>query len=271
MTDAASRFRVLHQGEGIFVMPNPWDVGTARMLESLGFKALATASAALAINLGRADGVGQVSREEALDHARTIIDGVDVPINGDLETGFGDEPEAVAQTISDAIASGLAGCSIEDLSGDTLYDRDHALERIRAGVQARDAAGSDFVLTARCEAYLTDHANPLAESIDRLVAMAEAGADVVYACGMSARDDIAALVREVPVPVNVLGATGREPLSVAELQDLGVRRISMGPRMIHAALGGFLRAAEEIAEEGTFSFSSSSARSGKISKLMQRA
>ncbi len=249
-------------------MPNPWDVGTARMLESLGFKALATASAALAISLGKADGEGEVSRSEALDHAGAIIGAVQVPVNGDLETGFGDEPEAVVETIEGAITIGLAGCSIEDLSGDTLYGRDHAVERIRAGVAARDSAGSDFVLTARCEAYLIDHPNPLAECVERLGAMAEAGADVVYACGMYKRDDIAALVREMPVPVNVLGATGRQPLSVAELEDLGVKRISMGPRMIHAALGGFLRAAEEIAGPGTFGFASQSAKSGDIARLI---
>lgn len=252
-------------------MPNPWDIGTARMLESLGFKALATASAALAITLGKADGEGEVSRSEALDHAGTIIGAVQVPVNGDLETGFGDDPDAVAETVRGAIAVGLAGCSIEDLSGGKLYDRGHAVERIRAGVAARDAAGSDFVLTARCEAYLTDHPDPLGESVARLGAMAEAGADVVYACGMSRREDIATLVREVPVPVNVLGATGPQPLSVAELQDLGVKRISMGPRMIQAALGGFLRAAEEIAGPGTFSFAANSAKSGEVSKLIRRS
>lgn len=235
-------------------MPNPWDAGTARFLESLGFPALATASAALAAGLGKSDGVGQVSRTEALEHAKLLINAVELPVNGDLENGFGHAPEDVAETIRQASDAGLAGCSIEDLFDDQLYERSVALERIEAAVEARDSANPDFVLTARCEAYLADHDQPLAECVDRLAAMADAGADVVYACGMFEADDIATLVREVPVPVNVIGGTGPEPLSIAALRDLGVKRVSLGPRLFQAAMAGFRSAAKELRQDGTFSF-----------------
>ena len=255
--DQARIFRDLHERDGIFLMPNPWDVGTARLLGALGFEALASASAALAITLGRADAAREVSRDEAIAHARMLGDAVNLPINGDLEIGFGDTPEDVALTIRQSIDAGLAGCSIEDRPdhpGQPLYDRSHAIERIRAAAEARDAAGSAFMLTARCEAFLTGHPDPLGECVNRLSAMARAGADVVYACGMCEPDDIATLVDAVPVPVNVLGGTGARRLSIAELADLGVKRVSLGPRLIQAALGGFLTAAEEIREKGTFDF-----------------
>lgn len=271
--DRARAFRALHAREGLFVMPNPWDLGTARFLEALGFEAIATASAALAFSLARADGAGEVSRDEALAHGRTLADAVAVPVNGDLEDGFGDSPEAVAETIRGAIAAGLAGCSIEDTTGDPaqpLYEHGHAVERIRAAVEARDAAGGDFVLTARCEAFLTGHPEALKVCVERLQAMAEAGADVVYACGMWQRDDIATLVREVPRPVNVIGGTGPEPLPVAELVSLGVKRVSLGPRLIQAALGGFQRAAEELRKEGSFGFMKEAAQLGPLTKMVRR-
>ena len=254
---AATRFKALHERSGIFVMPNPWDAGTARVLQHFGFEAIATASAALAASLGRADADGQVSRRQALDHAAVLIDAVDLPVNGDLESGFGDEPEAVAETIRQSIAIGMAGCSIEDRTGNLtnpLFDRSLAVERIRAARLAIDAERSDFVLTARCEAYLTGHDDPLSECLDRLSEMAEAGADVVYACGMSAADDIKALVRAVPLPVNVIGGTGAPRLGVRQLEDLGVRRVSLGPRLCQAAMGGFLRAVREVSDDGTFGF-----------------
>ena len=255
--NAATRFKALHDRGGIFVMPNPWDAGTAKILQHLGFEAIATASAALAVSLGRADAARQVSRKEALDHAALLIEAVDIPVNGDLESGFGDEPDAVAETIRQSIAVGMAGCSIEDRTGDSgnpLYDRGLAVERIRAARAAIDVAGSDFVLTARCEAYLTGHENPLAECLERLSAMEDAGADVVYACGMCEADDIRALVNEVSVPVNVIGGTGQLRLSIDMLKDLGVRRVSLGPRFCQAAIGGFLRAAQEVIGSGTFGF-----------------
>ncbi len=254
---AAARFRALHEEPGLFVMPNPWDVGTARVLVAAGFHALASASAALATTLGRPDGAVAVDRDTAIAHAAMLARASDLPVNGDFENGYGDLPEAVAETIRAAIDAGLAGCSIEDMTGDPvrpLYDRSLATERIAAAVETRDALDPAFVLTARCEAFLTDHPTPLDECLARLSAMAAAGADVVYACGMSRRDDIKALVEAVPVPVNVLGGTGAAPLSLGELEALGVKRVSLGPRLMQAAMGGFLRAVDELQANGTFGF-----------------
>lgn len=265
ITQASTRFRALHERAGIFVMPNPWDAGSAKILRRLGFEALATGSAPFAATLGRRD--GDVAREEAIGHAGIISAVTGLPVNGDLERGYGDKPDDVFQTIRQAIAAGLAGCSIEDATGrkeEPLYEREHAVERIRAAREAIDEAGSDFVLTARCEAYLTGHEAPLQECLGRLAEMAEAGADVVYACGMSAADDIAALVKEVPKPVNVIGGTGAEPLSVAALAELGVKRVSLGPRLFQAAMGAFLRASRELKEEGTFGFMADAANMGEV-------
>ena len=195
MTTPTARFRALHERPGIFVMPNPWDIGTAKLLAHLGVEAIATASAALSAAAGRRD--GEVGRNISIGHARLIVGATDLPVNGDLENGYGHAPEEVAETIRQAIDAGLAGCSIEDTTGEKnapLYERGDAIERIRAARAAIDAAGSDFVLTARCEAYLTGHEAPLKECLERLAAFAEAGADVVYACGMREPGDIAALV-----------------------------------------------------------------------------
>ena len=233
-------------------MPNPWDVGTARVLASMGFEAIATASAALASTLGRPDGA--LDRETAMAHARVLVGATDLPVNGDLENGYGREPEAVARTIEGAIAAGLAGCSIEDLEDGRLYDADLAVERIAAAARTRDALDPDFVLTARCEAFLTDEANPLDTCIQRLGRMAEAGADVVYACGMHEAAHIRALVDASPVPVNVLGGTGPAPLATGALEQLGVKRVSLGPRLMQAAMAGFLEAAGELRASGSFGF-----------------
>lgn len=265
-----TRFRALHERAGIFVMPNPWDIGTAKLLTRLGFEALATASAALAGTHGRRD--GEMSREESLAHARLIVGETGVPVNGDLENGYGDAPEDVAGTIRQAMAAGLAGCSIEDATGDKaqpLYDRAHAVERIRAARAVIDEVGSDFVLTARCEAYLTGHDAPLKECIERLGEMAEVGADVIYACGMSKAEDIAALVKAVPRAVNVLGGTGKEPLSMHALEDLGVKRISLGPRLFQAAMAGFLGAARELKEKGSFGFIRGAPSAGQIYDMFE--
>lgn len=264
MNDTAARFRALHQRPGIFVMPNPWDIGTAKLLAHLGFEAIATASAALAGAAGRRD--GDVGRNISIGHARLIVSATDLPVNGDLENGYGHEPADVAETIRQAVDAGLAGCSIEDASGDKakpLYDRAHAIERIRAA-RAAIPGDSAFVLTVRCEAYLTGHDAPLGECVERLSEMAEAGADVVYACGMSKAEDIVALVKAVPKPVNVLGGSGAVKLSVRELEDLGVKRISLGPRLFQAAMAGFLGAARELKEHGTFGFIEGAPAAGQI-------
>lgn len=263
----AARFRALHARDGPFVMPNPWDAGTARVLAAAGFEAIASASAALAATLGRPDGCNAVPRATAIAHARLLVEAVDLPVNGDLENGFGARPEDVARTVEAAIAAGLAGCSIEDASGDPrrpLFDHALAVERIAAAVAARDALDPEFVLTARCEAFLTDRDDPLALCVDRLARMAEVGADVVYACGMHRAEDIGALVAAVDVPVNVLGGSGPEPLPVAALAALGVKRVSLGPRLLQAAMGGFLAAVDELAGAGTFGFTK---RAGDLARL----
>jgi 2-methylisocitrate lyase-like PEP mutase family enzyme len=268
MSPKAARFRALHERPGIFVMPNPWDIGTAKLLAHLGFEAIATASAALSAAAGRRD--GEVGRNISIGHARLIVDATDLPVNGDLENGYGDMPEEVAETIRQAIGAGLAGCSIEDATGDKatpLYDRSLAVERIRAARAAIDETGADFVLTARCEAYLTGHPVPLRECLDRLAAFAEAGADVIYACGMREAEDIEALVRAVPRPVNVLGGTGANPLSVRALEDIGVKRVSLGPRLFQAAMAGFLAAAREVKESGSFGFIAGAPGAGQITDM----
>ncbi len=268
MMDAASRFRALHERDGILVMPNPWDAGSAKVLRHLGFEALATGSAPFAATLGRLD--GETTRTEAIEHACAIAAASGLPVNADLEKGYGDAPEDVAETVGRAIAAGLAGCSIEDATGrsdEPLFERAHAVERIRAARAAIYETGSDFVLTARCEAYLTGHDAPLKECLARLAEMAEAGADVVYACGMAAADDIAALVQEVPKPVNVIGGTGAEPLSVQALEALGVKRVSLGPRLYQAAMGGLLRAARELKESGTFGFMGDATPTGEVTAM----
>jgi 2-methylisocitrate lyase-like PEP mutase family enzyme len=243
-------FRRLHQS-GCFVLPNPWDVGSARLLAGLGFRALATTSSGFAWSLGRAD--NRVSLEEALAHGRAIAAGVQLPVNADFEGGFAVEPAGVAANVLRATGTGVAGLSIEDSTGDPtapLYDFALAVERIRAARAAIDLSGTGVVLTGRSEGFITGRPD-LAETIRRLVAYAEAGADCLYAPGLPTRADIAAVVRAVaPRPVNVL--IGAEGASVAELADLGVRRISVGGALARAAWGGFLEAAREIAERGTF-------------------
>jgi methylisocitrate lyase len=243
-------FRRMHQS-GCFVLPNPWDIGSARLLAGLGFQALATTSSGFAWSLGRAD--NRVSLDEALAHGRAIADSVALPVNADFEGGFAVEPAAVAANVLRATGTGVAGLSIEDSTGDPavpLYDFALAVERIRAARAAIDVSGTGVVLTGRSEGFITGRPD-LAETIRRLVAYAEAGADCLYAPGLRTRADIATVVRAVaPLPVNVL--IGAEGASVAELADLGVRRISVGGALARAAWGGFLEAAREIAERGTF-------------------
>jgi 2-methylisocitrate lyase-like PEP mutase family enzyme len=248
-------FRALHERPGLFVMPNPWDIGTARILAHLGFEALATSSAALAVGLGKAD--GKNSRAEAIAHARTIAEATALPVNGDLEAGYGPEASEVVETIRDAIDFGLAGCSIEDATGDKrepLFEVGHAAARIRAAREVIDRAGVDFVLTARAECFLIGHSEPLKEAIHRLKAYESEGADVVYAPGISTEEQIGAIVQAVKVPVNVLGGTGKAPLPLAALAKLGVKRVSLGPRLFQAAMTAFQRAAREVKDSGTFGF-----------------
>ena len=245
-----ANFRRLHES-GCFVMPNPYDLGSARVLAQLGFKALATTSAGFAWTQGRPDNA--LTLAEVLAHLRVIAGGVDVPVNADFGGGFAREPEDVSANVTAAAATGVAGLSIEDSTGDAanpLFDFALAVERIRAARRALDAAGTGIVLTARSEGYIVGRPD-LAETTRRLTAYAEAGADCLYAPGLRAREDIAAVVRAAaPKPVNLL--IGSDFLTVAEAAALGVRRISIGGALARAAWGGFLEAAREIAAEGTF-------------------
>jgi len=243
-------FRALH-ASGCFVIPNPWDVGSARYLQSLGFKALATTSSGAAWSLGRAD--GEVPLDLMLDHFRALIAATDVPVNADFLAGFAVAPEEVAVNVARCVATGVAGLSIEDATADIpVLDFDIAVARIRAARAAIDGAGGDTLLVARAEVFFSDHAQPLKEAIRRLVAFAEAGADCLYAPGFKTREDIAALVKaDAPKPVNVL-ARELGDLTVADLADLGVRRISVGGLMARAAWTGFQRAATELAGKGSF-------------------
>ena len=250
-TDRCRVFRQLHQS-GCFVMPNPWDLGSARVLRQLGFPAVATTSAGFAWSLGRPD--NGVSLEEALAHFRVIASGVDVPVNGDFEGGFAIEPGAVHANVAAATSTGIAGLSIEDSTGDgssPLFEFTLAVERIEAARQAIDNSGTGVVLTGRSEGFIVGRPD-LAETIRRLTAYAEAGADCLYAPGIRSRADIAAVVNAVaPKAVNVL--VGSPFATVTELADLGVRRISVGGALARTAWANFLETAKEIAEQGNFS------------------
>jgi methylisocitrate lyase len=253
MTDLEARRRLFHvlHAAGCFVIPNPWDVGSARVLAQLGFKALATTSSGFAWSIGRSD--NHVSLDDALAHFSAIAASVGIPVNGDFEGGFAIQPEGVAANVKRAVATGIAGVSIEDSTGDAvhpLFAFDLALERVRAARTAIDESGSGVVLTGRSEGFIVGRPD-LDETIRRLVAYAGAGAHCVYAPGLRSLKDIAAVVNAVaPAPVNVLIGSGFA--SVGELADAGVRRISVGGALARAAWSGFLAAATEIAEQGTF-------------------
>ena len=260
MTTQAQRgdaFRALHARRGLFVIPNPWDAGSARLLASLGFEALATTSAGLAFALGRPDGQGALTREETLDNGRVIAGATPLPAAADLENGFGDDPQACADTIRMAAAAGLVGGSIEDATGradDPIYAFDAAVERVRAAVAAARSLPFPFMLCARAE-NLINGRDDLPDTIRRLVAFAELGADVLYAPGLRTPEAIKAVVQAVtPKPVNVVMGLGGASFSTAVLADLGVKRVSLGSALARAAWGGFLRAAREVAEHGTFDF-----------------
>jgi 2-methylisocitrate lyase-like PEP mutase family enzyme len=244
-------FRALHE-RGCFVIPNPWDIGTTRYLQQLGFKALATTSAGFAFSRALPD--GSVPREAMLAHIGEIVAAADVPVNADYENGYAHDPDGVAENVRLCVATGVAGLSIEDATGDKdnpLYDLDRAVARVRAARAAIDALGADVLLTGRAECFL--HGRPeIDEAIRRLVAYAEAGADCLYAPGLTTGEQISAAIRAVaPKPVNVLVGSA-SPLSVADIAALGARRISVGGALARAAWTGFIRAAREIADAGRF-------------------
>ena len=251
---ARAAFRKLHES-GCFVIPNPWDVGTARYLRHLGFKALATTSSGFSFTKALPDTDWAVPVEMALAHIAEMVEATELPVNADFESGYAHEPEGVAANVRACVATGIAGLSIEDSTGDKdkpLYDLDLAIERMRAASAAIDESGADVLLTARAECFLVGHPDPLNESIRRLQAYAEAGADVLYAPGPRKRDDIKAIVEAVrPKPVNIL-MSSIVGLGVGDLAEIGVRRISVGSALSRAAWGAFIRAAKLIAEEGSF-------------------
>jgi 2-methylisocitrate lyase-like PEP mutase family enzyme len=269
-SEKAKSFRALHEGPGAFVIPNPWDAGTARMLAGLGFQALATTSAGLAFTLGRRDGEGLVSRTEVMAHIRAIVDACDLPVSADLENGFGDSPKLVAEAIELAAEAGVVGGSIEDATGDErkpIYDHALAVERVAAAVEAARALPFPFTLTARAENFLHGKAD-LEDTILRLQAFAAAGADVLYAPGLSSLEMIKTLSAAVaPKPVNVLAIGSK--FSVAEMAEAGARRISIGSGLSRAALGGFMRAAQEMKDAGTFTFLENAVPFAEVNDLMK--
>jgi 2-methylisocitrate lyase-like PEP mutase family enzyme len=253
-SDKAARFRALHAGPGAFLIPNPWDAGSARILAGLGFQALATSSGASAGILGRRD--GQVTREEALAQARSIVEATDLPVSADLEKGFGDTPEAAAETIRLAAGVGLVGGSIEDATGDPsrpLYDIGHATARVKAAVAAARAQPFPFTLTARAENFLRGNPN-LADTIARLQAFEKAGADVLFAPGLPDLAAVRAVCAAVSKPVNFMATIRGKSFSVAELEAAGVRRISLATSLYRAAMTGLVEAAREVKEHGTFGY-----------------
>jgi 2-methylisocitrate lyase-like PEP mutase family enzyme len=268
----ASAFKALHERRGIFVAPNPWDAGSARMLASLGFEALATTSAGLAFSLGKPDGQGVVTREETLANAKTIIAATDLPVSADLENGYGDDPASCATTILMAAGVGLVGGSIEDATGrpdDPIYPYELAVERIKAAVAAARSLPFPFTLTARAENLIYGRPD-LKDTIRRLQAFAEAGADVLFAPGLTTKEDIEAVVRAVaPRPVNVVMGLSGGAFSLDELSGIGVKRISLGSSLARVAYGGFLRASAEIHQKGTFNFAAGTVSYSEINALFK--
>jgi 2-methylisocitrate lyase-like PEP mutase family enzyme len=290
--EKARTFRALHERPGTFIIPNPWDAGTARLLAHLGFEALATTSAGYAFSAGLPD--HGVSRDAMLEHVAAIVAATDLPVSGDLENGYGDSPEDAAQTITLAAAAGLVGGSIEDSRNkdgdsknksedskdknedpthrrddsidDPIYEIAAAAERVRAAADAAHALAFPFTLTARAENYLNGRTD-LADTIKRLQAYQEAGADVLYAPGLTRKEEIETVVRSVDRSVNVLAGLGDPPLDFAALSAMGVRRISVGSALSRAALGAFLRAAHEMRDDGKFNFAKDAAGSRELNQI----
>jgi 2-methylisocitrate lyase-like PEP mutase family enzyme len=268
-SDKATRFRALHDGPGAFVIANPWDAGSACILAALGFPALATSSGASAGILGRRD--GKVTREEALTHARAIVDATDLPVSADLEKGFGDAPAAAPATIRRAGEAGLVGGSIEDATGDKdqpLYDLNHAIERVAAAVEAARALPFAFTLTARAENFLRGNPN-LDDTIRRLQAFEKAGADVLFAPGLPDLAAVRAVCAAVSKPVNFMVAIRGKSFTLAELEAAGVRRISLATSLYRAAMSGLVDAAREVKDQGTFGYLERSMTTPELNGFMR--
>ena len=267
--DKRKTFRELHQ-RGCFVIPNPWNIGSARYLQGLGFKALATTSSGYAHSLGLADGA--ITFDMALAHCREIVEATDLPVNADFEDGHARDLDGLKKNVRRCIETGVAGVSIEDATGDSaqpLYEFDEAVARMRAAREAIDASGEDVMLIGRAECFLTGHPDPLTESLKRLKAYADAGADCLYAPGIKTKEHIAAVVKELaPKPINVLWTS--PDLTVAELADLGVRRISVGGALARTAWGAFIKAARELADTGSFAGMAQAIPNGEMNALFPK-
>ncbi len=266
--DRANAFCALHEREQVFIIPNPWDVGSARMLATFGFEALATTSAGFSHSCGRRE--GGITREQALAHARDIVEATELPVSADLENGYGHDPETVAETVRLAAEAGLSGCSIEDATGNPdapIYGFEEAVRRIEAAAAAARSLPAPFMLTARAENYLFGRPD-LEDTIRRLRAFEDAGAGVLYAPGLKTREEVKAVVDALTRPVNVVMGLQGVQLSAAELGDIGVRRISVGSALSRAAYGAFLRAAQEMAKSGTFDFAEDAASFSDIENLL---
>jgi 2-methylisocitrate lyase-like PEP mutase family enzyme len=267
--EKAAALRALHEREGAFIIPNPWDVGTARLCARLGFEALATTSAGFAFSIGKRDNA--VGRERMMQHVGEIAAAVELPVSADLENGYGDRPEEVAQAFAEAASRGVVAASVEDSTGreePPLYERALAAERVRAAVATARALPFPFMVTARAENFLVGRQD-LKDTIARLQVYQEAGADVLYAPGVSAKDDIGVLVRAVDRPVNVLIGSDGPRLTLAELAELGVKRVSVGGALTRVALGAFLEAAREMREHGTFTRLSRAVGFGELSEMFE--
>ncbi|MCR8556628.1 isocitrate lyase/phosphoenolpyruvate mutase family protein [Mucilaginibacter sp. BJC16-A38] len=268
----AETLRTLHQRDGIFVIPNPWDAGSAKILASLGFEALATTSAGLAFSVAKPDGLCAVSLEETLRNAHDIVMATDLPVSADLENGYGLAPETCAETILLAAKAGLVGGSIEDTTGnpdDPIIPFELAVERVKAAVTAARSLPFHFTLTARAENLIYGRPD-LNDTIRRLEAFADAGADVLFAPGLTTREEITAVVKAVaPKPVSIVMGLSGSHFSVNELAELGVKRISLGSSLARAAYGSFLRSAEEIAQSGTFTFANDTVPYSVFNKLFK--
>ena len=270
-TDKYEQFKKLHMQPGLFVIPNPWDAGSARILTALGFEALATTSAGLAFSLGRRDMGGGLTRSHVLENARAIVEATHLPVSADLQNGFGSAPDECAATIRLASETGLAGGSIEDSTGDPskpIYDFEHAVERVRAATET--ARSLQFVLTARAENFLWGRPD-LDDTIRRLTAFSSAGADVLYAPGLPDLDSIRAVCSSVDKPLNVVIGLRGAPLTLDQLREAGVKRVSVGGSFARAALGGLVRAAREVKEHGTFTYASDAVSHAEASAFMRTA
>lgn len=271
-SDKGRLFAALHQRDRVFVLPNPWDVGSAKMLAGLGFEALATTSAGYAFSVGQADFIGSLSRERAIAHANDIVNATPLPVSADLENGYGDSPEAVQETIRAAANAGLVGCTIEDTTGDKsnpIYDKAFAVERIAAAVEAVQSLKVPFTLTARAENYL--HGRPdLADTIERLQGYESVGADVLYAPGLPDLTTIKTLCDSVSKPVNVVAGIALKGVSVADLDKAGATRISVGSSLARTAIGSMLKTATDILNDGSFEGFESAAGFSEIEALLAR-